>query len=146
MARQQEKLKFEEEKRRQRKKEKLLLEHQKLMKNRKIHPQSQVVFWCDEDEQEKVFTEWRTFTGIIKSGKNKGKIRKLSRLQPNSACLLTAKVAGAPEKERRIIGVFMVKEDFIGKLNENGYIPAHPKYRIRLNEEQSKQLPSGSII
>ena len=34
----------------------------------------------------------------------------------------------------------MVNEDFIGKLCEDGYIPAHSKYRLQLTEQESNQL------
>ena len=61
----------EEEKELQRKKQQLRLEHEKLMKNHKLHPESQMVFWCDDEELSKVFTEWKVFTGVIKSGNNK---------------------------------------------------------------------------
>lgn len=140
MEEEEEKRKLEEEKERLRKKQQIREELEKLMKNHNLHPQSQVVFWCDEEEQRKAFSEWQVFAGVTKSGKNKGTPKKLSRLLPNSACLLTAKEADKPETERRIIGVFMVKEDFVGKLREDGYIPAHSKYRIKLNEIESNQL------
>lgn len=136
----QRKLESEEEIQRQREKDQLHTEHKKLLNNRKIHPQSQVVFWCDEEEENTIFTDWQIFAGVIKSGKNKGAPRKLSRLQPNSACLLTVRGAKEPEKERRIIGVYMVKEEFVGKHCEDGYIPAHSKYRLQLTKEESEKL------
>lgn len=136
----QEKLRLEKEKEQLRKKQQLRAEFEKLMKNHKLHPQSQVVFWCDKEEQNNVFKEWQVFTGVIKSGKNKGTPRKLSRLLPNSACLLTVKESHMPETERKIIGVFMVKEDFVGKLREDGYIPAHTKFKIQLSEKEANKL------
>lgn len=36
----------------------------------------------------------------------------------------------------------MVKEEFIGKLCEDGYIPAHSKYQLQLTEQESYALPS----
>lgn len=141
LEKKQEKLKLMEEKERRRKEKQLYLEHQKLLKNKKLHPKSQTVFWCNEEEHNQVFREWRVFPGVIKSGKNKGTPRRLSRLRPNSACLLTAREANIPEKDRRIIGVFMVKEDFTGKTSEDGYIPAHPEYRIKLNGEEAEKMP-----
>ncbi|QQP11968.1 malate synthase [Lysinibacillus agricola] len=132
--------KKEEEKKLQRKKLALRLEHEKLMKNHKLHPESQMVFWCDTEEQNSSFSEWKVFSGVIKSGNNKGKPNKPSRLHQNSAVLLTAIDSNMPEKDRRILGVYMVNEDFIGKLCEDGYIPAHSKYRIQLTEQESDQL------
>jgi hypothetical protein len=140
MERKEEELKREEEKELQRKKQELRLGHEKLMKNHKLHPESQMVFWCDTEEQNSSFSEWKVFSGVIKSGNNKGKPNKPIRLHQNSAVLLTAIDSSMPEKDRRILGVYMVNEDFIGKLCEDGSIPAHSKYRLQLTEQESDQM------
>lgn len=140
VERKEEEWKKEEEKRLQRKNLELRLEHEKLMKNHKLHPESQMVFWCDTEEQNSSVSEWKVFSGEIKSGNNKGKPNKPIRLHQNSAVLLTAIESGKPEKDRRIIGVYMVNEDFIGKLCEDGNIPAHSKYRLPLTEQESDQM------
>jgi hypothetical protein len=140
IERKKEEWKREEEKKLQRKNQELRLEHEKLMKNHKLHPESQMVFWCDTEEQNCSFSEWKVFSGVIKSGNNKGKPNKPIRLHQNSAVLLTAIDSSMPEKDRRILGVYMVNEDFIGKLCEDGYIPAHSKYRLQLTEQESDQL------
>ena len=138
--RKEEERKKEEEKRLQREKQELCLEQEKLMKNHKLHPESQMVFWCNAEEQNSSFSEWKVFSGVIKSGNNKGKPNKPIRLHQNSAVLLTARDSSMSEKDRRILGVYMVNEDFIGKLCEDGYIPAHSKYRLQLTEQESDQL------
>ncbi|MEH7226611.1 malate synthase [Bacillus sp. JJ1566] len=139
----QEKVEQEKEadKERQRKEQQLRLEHEKLMKNYKLHPDSQIVFWCDSEELSKVFTEWKVFTDLIKSGNNKGKPNKPTRIFPNSVCLLTERDSSMNEKDRRILGVYMVNEDFIGKLCEDGYIPAHSEYKLQLTEQESDRMP-----
>ena len=116
------------------------LKLEKLLKNHKIHISSQVAFRCEEEDLDKIFTDWKVFSGTIKSGDNKGKPNKLIRVHQNSACLLTSKGAGDSEKERYISGIFMVDENFAGRLCEDGYIPAHPEYRIRFSEEESKKM------
>ncbi|WP_077620665.1 malate synthase [Bacillus sinesaloumensis] len=138
-------LKQEEEKKEeaiklQRKKHELRLEYEKLMKNHKLHPESQMVFWCDTEEQASSLSEWKVFSGLIKSGVNKGKPNKPIRLHQNSAVLLTSVDSSKPEKDRRILGVYMVSEGFIGKLCEDGNIPAHSKYRLQLTEQESDQM------
>lgn len=140
IERKEEEWKKEEEKKRQVKNQELRLEHAKLMKNHKLHPESQMVFWCDNEEQNLSFSEWKVFSGEVKSGKNKGNPNKPIRMHQNSAVLLTAVDAGMPESDRRILGVYMVHEDFIGKLSEDGYIPAHSKYRLQLTEQESDQM------
>lgn len=132
--------KKEEDRKLQRKKLELRWEHEKLMKNHKLHPQSQMVFWCDTEEQNSSLSEWNIFSGVLKSGNNKGKPNKPSRLHQNSAVLLTAVDPGKQEKDRRILGLYMVNEDFVGKLCEDGNVSAHSKYRIQLTEQESDQL------
>lgn len=140
IERKEEECKKEEEKKLQRKNQELRLEHERLMKNHKLHPESQMVFWCDTEEQNRSFSEWKVSSGVIKSGDNKGKPNKPIRLHQNSAVLLTAIDSSSPEKDRRILGVYMVNEDFIGKLSKDGYIPAHSKYRLQLTEQESDQM------
>lgn len=140
MERKEEESKKEEERKLHRKKQELRLEYEKLMKNHKLHPESQMVFWCDTEELNQSFSEWKVFSGEIKSGTNKGKPNKPIRLHQNSAVLLTEIDSSMPEKDRRILGVYMVKEGFIGKLCEDGYIPAHSTYRLQLTEQESEQM------
>ncbi|MDD2555214.1 MAG: hypothetical protein PHX16_01280 [Syntrophaceticus sp.] len=121
-------------------KQERLAKELKAQKTRKAHPCLHSVFWCKAQEQDDVFTRWSIFTGVIKSGKRKGQPRRLARINQNSACLLTARESDVPEKDRRILGVFMVNETFSGKLCVDGYIPAHSEYRIRLSEQESEKM------
>ena len=144
-----EKLEMEREIEEQRIEEKKAIEHEEQqrllriekLKKHKIHSSSQVAFNCREEELDAVFSDWKIFTGSVKSGDNEGRTNKLIRVLQNSACLVTSKDTGAPEKERYIKGLFMVDEGFAGRLCEDGYIPAHPYYRIRLTEKESKRMP-----
>lgn len=110
------------------------------LKNLKIHESSQIVFWLDEEEQTSIFSDWHVSTGVIQSGKNKGKPKRPARIQPNSAVVLTVRAADQPEEERRIQGLYMVSESFSNKLDEEGIIPAHEGYRIRLTNEESDKM------
>lgn len=140
LERREEEWQKEEELKLLRKNQDLRQQHEKLMKNHKLHPESQMVFWCDEEEKTTAFTEWKVFSGVAKSGVNKGKPNKPIRLFENSAVLLTAVDPDSSEKERRILGVYMVKEDFIGKLSQDGNIPAHSKFRLKLTEEEANKM------
>ncbi|RBP04498.1 malate synthase [Rossellomorea aquimaris] len=137
----EEEMQKEEEKARQRRNQELRVGHEKSMKNHKLHPESQMVYRCDTEEQSSSFSDWTVSSGEIKSGTKKGKPNKPSRLHQNSAVLLTAVDPGMPEKDRRILGVYMVKDHFIGKFCEDGNIPAHSHYRLQLTDEESKQMP-----
>ena len=113
---------------------------EKLMKNYKNYSNSQAAFWCEEEDKEKIFTEWRVFTGEIKSGDKQGQPNQPIRLNKNSACLLTSRDPGTPEKDRYIAGIYMVAEDFVGKLCEDGYVPAHPEFKLQLSKEESEKI------
>lgn len=134
-------LQKEKEAEKQRKMYELKVEHDKLMRNYKMHPAAQIVFDCTVEEQTEVFKDWRIFAGEVKSGKNKGMPSKPTRLHANSAVLLTALAPNAKEEDRRIIGMYMVKERFIGKTCTDGFIPSHSVYKIELTEEESAQMP-----
>jgi hypothetical protein len=119
------------------------LERERLLKIPKTpKPQhcAQSVFWCTSQELDSVFAKGNIFTGEIKSGKEKGQPKRLARISQNSACLLTTRDSDAPEKNRRIIGVFMVTEKFNSKQCVDGYIPAHSEYRLRLSEKEAEKM------
>ncbi len=110
------------------------------LKNLKIHESSQIVFWLDEEEQNSALSDWTVFTGEVQSGKNKGNPNIVARLRPNSSVLLTVREPEQEETERKILGLYMVKEIFSGDLNEDGMIDAHETFRIKLSEEESEKM------
>ena len=109
-------------------------------KVQKIHPQSQSVFWCKEQEQHRVFEKWNISTGVVKSGERKGQPRRLARIGQNSACLLTTRDPDISEKDRRILGAFMVDQAFDNKSRVNRYIPAHSQHRLHLSEQEAEKM------
>lgn len=117
-----------------------ILKQAKYMKNRKINPELQCVFWCEDQEEDQIFTDWKVSTGIIKSGLKKGQPRRLARINQNSACLFTRREPDMLEKDRQILGVFMVDEGYDGKLSKEEYIPAHSKHRLRLSKQESEKM------
>ena len=117
-----------------------ILEREKKLKDLKIHPEIQSVFWCKTEEIDEVFEEWKIFTGEIKSGKNAGQPRCFARMNQNSACLLTRRDEDMLEEDRTIIGLYMANESFNGRLCDDGYIEAHPEYRIQLSERESEKM------
>ncbi|NLJ99994.1 MAG: malate synthase [Clostridia bacterium] len=119
------------------------LERERLAKKRRtrrIHPCSQSVFWCDAQELDEVFNEWNVFTGVIKSGQREGEPRRLARVSHNTACLLTVRNRGEAEKNRRIVGLFMVSENISSRRGARGDIPAHTEHRIQLTEQESNEM------
>ncbi|WP_438351177.1 malate synthase [Paenibacillus sp. FA6] len=110
------------------------------LKNLKIHESSQIVLSLDEEEQQKVFTDWRASTGKVQNGKNKGQPNRVARLLPNSACLLTARESNQPETERRILGLYMVNETFFSDLSHDEMVPAHMEFRIKLTDQEAANM------
>lgn len=107
---------------------------QKLL-NFSITANSHAVFDIISEEVEHVCKTSIVSTGRYLSGHSKGQPRIAERLKPNSMCLLTERRRGQPEQERRIIGAFMVREDFFGEDVRDGLIEGHPKYQIHLPSE-----------
>ena len=140
IVRKQEELEAEKEEMLKYQEWKRSVERERLLKNHKLSPSSQAVFWCDAEEQEQVFSEWRVFTGLRKSGANEGKPNKLIRLHQNSVCLIVERTPEMKEEERCIKGFFMVNETFVGRLCESGFIPAHSELRFKFSEEESQKL------
>lgn len=103
----------------------------------KIIPTSQAAFNIDLNDLDEIFLSGAVSTGCYLSGYSKGEPRIPSKLRPNSACLLTGRPPNTSEKERRILGAFMVKDDFWGDLCKNGMVECHDKYRVRLNPGNS---------
>lgn len=101
----------------------------------KVHPCSQAAFGLIQNNKKDVFDSWSIYSGAYLSGHSKGKPKQPIRMNLNSACLLTECSKGEAEKERRIIGAFMVRDDFDGRTC-NGQIESHSRYRIRLNERE----------
>ncbi len=110
----------EEQKRRQR------------LQTLKITPNSQAAFHLDIKDLDTVFSTGAVSTGCYLSGNSKGKPRVPSKLMPNSACLLTGRAPNAAETERRILGAFMVTDDFLGDLCKNGMVRCHERYKVTL--------------
>ena len=106
----------------------------------KVIPESQAAFGFMENSRHTVLKSWSVFAGNYLSGHSKGTPRIPTRLKLNSACLLTECPAGCHEEKRRIIGAFMVRDDFEGKYCKDGIIPSHETYRILLNDEDGELL------
>lgn len=102
--------------------------------NMKISENSHAAFDVSYGQTERALSRWTVSTGRYISGSSKGKPRIPTRLKPNSLCLITSRRETEPEALRRIAGIFMVREDFIGSYCDTGEITAHPKYRIALRE------------
>lgn len=103
----------------------------------KVNPDSQAAFGFIKNTRDQVFSTWSVSTGFYLSGNLKGSPRIPKRMQLNSACLLTECPNGMAEKDRKIIGAFMVGDDFEGTLCEDGIVRSHEKYKIKLEDDET---------
>lgn len=110
-------------------------DRKRMMLTFKITPNSHAVFNLSPKQAGQAVQTWRVSTGTYLSGYSKGMPRIADRMKPNSVCLLTARPGGRDEKNRRIIGAFMVKEDFFGESACDGVIEGHPQYRLLASGE-----------
>ncbi|MDD3369496.1 MAG: hypothetical protein PHP50_11540 [Lachnospiraceae bacterium] len=129
-------LELETKKREQRKKAQATVYAQKSRKS----VNSQAVFALKDNNIDEVSTNWTVFTGNHTTGKSKGTPRIPKNMNQNSACILTLKGEKEEEKDRAVVGLFMVSDDFIGEKCLNGMISAHKKHRIIWNAEHEKLL------
>lgn len=104
-----------------------------------VTPNSHAVFNVAAEEAEAALADCRVSTGRYLSGAARGQCRIAERLKPNSACLITCRPRDREEGARRILGAFLVREDFFGEDVRDGVVDGHPEHRIILPEEL--QLP-----
>lgn len=116
-----------------------LQERERLLRIRtlKVSPQSQAAFGFLENSLSEVKETWTVSTGKYLSGLSKGEPRVPNRLKLNSACLLTQCPLDGDEKDRQIVGAFMVQDNFEGNRCNTGVIKAHDKHRIILTPQES---------
>ena len=107
-------------------------ERRRQLKNIKILPNSQAAFHVSIDDFNETFESGRISTGCYLSGHSKGEPRIPNRLKPNSGCMLTGIPKGGQEKDRLILGAFMVAEDFLGEYCHDGFVNVHETHRILL--------------
>jgi hypothetical protein len=123
----------------------LKVEKRKRLEKLPLHNEAQVAFGFVDNDINDVEKDLIVFSGNYRTGDNKGNPRTPSRINPNSACLLTYCETDS-EQDRYIWGVFMVQDDFIGSECRDGMIPAHEKYRIILDKKDRKKLKYWSYF
>lgn len=116
----------------QRKIECLERESMRQIRAMSIAPNAQAAFHITSPDARSVLECGVVSTGSYLRGACKGQPRIPARLKPNSTCLLTGLPGSGAERDRRILGAFMVKESCWGEQCKNGTVEAHERYRICL--------------
>ncbi|MGL4337836.1 MAG: hypothetical protein ACRCST_13165 [Turicibacter sp.] len=94
-------------------------------------------FICYESQ---MLNQWRVYSGITQSGKNKGKPMVLKNVKPNSLAIMTTRVPESNDEDRFIFGVFLINENYEGDTTDEGYVESDPKYKMKLSLDEAKQL------
>lgn len=94
-------------------------------------------FLCYES---KLLTDWQAYAGTDTNGENRGRHRKLNKVQKNSLCVLTTVEPNTPEETRFVFGVFLVDETHEGDEHEAGYVTTKSTYKLKLSSEEAHQI------
>lgn len=84
--------------------------------------------------------DWTAYAGYYRRGEREGQPKKINTDIYNSLCILTTREPKTYEKDRFIFAVFLVDDYSRGTDYEEGYVSAHPKYRIELSPKQAKKM------
>ena len=87
-----------------------------------------------------LFRSWSYEAGGVVNGINKGRPNTIRNVQTNSLCVLTTRKPNTDKTERYIFAVFIVIRSEEGDDLTAGKVIAHPKYRIALTEQESRQM------
>ena len=85
--------------------------------------------------ESQLLREWTAYAGY-----HGGEPQPIKTDVSNNLCVLTTREPGVHEKDRFIFAVFLVEEYFRGTDYAEGYVSAHPKYRIELSPKQAKKM------
>lgn len=85
-------------------------------------------------------SNWIAHAGTNLRGENEGKARRLPNAQRGSLAVLTTRYPGDNEKDRIIVGVFIIDAAFEGDDSEEGTVSARSKYKIEIRKSETKAL------
>lgn len=105
------------------------------LQRRPVPANAQAVFHCTPAQWNDAFAQGQISAGCYISGYSKGRPRVPNRVCPSSALLLTELPAGGKEADRRIAGLALAAEDYLGEFAYDGMIFLHPEHRLLLPVE-----------
>ena len=91
-------------------------------------------FFCYEST---TLVDWKAYAGTD-NAKNPPRPRRFNQLCSSGIALLTTVPNG--ETDRYIFGLFKIAKYYRGDEAHEGYLEAHPKYRIEFTKEESRQM------
>ena len=98
-------------------------------------------FWNDFTCYESyTFLKWIAHAGTTLNGIGAGKPRKLPNAQHGSLAILTTRYPNSEEKDRVIVGVFIIDSTFKGNDVEPGTVSATSDYKIEIRPDEVQKL------
>lgn len=91
--------------------------------------------------ENRMLIDWRACAGWYHSGHRQGQPMRLKQVQTDSLCVLTTRCPNQPEETRFIFAVFLVDYFDEGNGLEEGFVSAHPQFRIELTPNEAKEMP-----
>ena len=85
-------------------------------------------------------SNWIAHAGTDLKGINAGKARRLPNAQLGSLAALTTRYPDTPEKDRVIIGVFIVDSASEGDETTEGTVSAKSRYKIEMRPDEAQKL------
>ncbi len=92
---------------------------------------------CNES---RMLQDWRAGAGTYHTGVKRGEPIVMKEVGANCLAVLTTRRPDTSEAERFIFAVFLVDEAYEGDHRKEGYVSAHPEFRIELASKEAQGL------
>ncbi len=86
------------------------------------------------------FETWQMEAGVYQSGERAGQPMRMERISSGSLAVMTTREADAPETDRFIFAVFLIKSAFSGDEEDAGIVRADPQWRIELSPAEAHRM------
>ena len=84
--------------------------------------------------------DWMASAGVVQNGADRGKPRRLMKVQKNSLAVLTTREPNLPESSRYIFAVFLVGESYEGDHRDAGYVTTRSDWKIELMPKEARKM------
>lgn len=84
--------------------------------------------------------DWMASAGVVQNGPDRGKPRRLMKVQKNSLAVLTTRDPNSPEDTRYIFAVFLVDDSYEGDHKDAGYVTTFSSWKIELSPQEARKM------
>ena len=90
--------------------------------------------------ESQLLRDWTFSAGVNHSGEKAGQPIKMTRARTGSLAVLTTRLPNTEEKDRIVFGVFITGEAYAGDDYREGFVAAHPDYRVKLSTSEANKI------